>query len=69
MSVDVKLGGNTITGVSSVKLESATTPGTYETFELGGSGDNLIIAVGNMPSIHLLDATATISGVIKVEGE
>ena len=36
MSVNVKLGNDTITGVSSVKLENATTPGTYETFNLNG---------------------------------
>lgn len=34
MSVNVKLGDNIINGVSTVKLESATTPGTYENFVL-----------------------------------
>jgi hypothetical protein len=37
MSVNVKLGDNVINGVSVVKLESATTPGKYERFELGDS--------------------------------
>ncbi len=34
MSVNVKLGNDTITGVSSVELENAATPGTYEQFDL-----------------------------------
>ena len=45
MSVDVKLGGNTITGVSSVKLESATTPGTYETFNLAGGNTGIELVI------------------------
>ena len=45
MSVDVKLGGNTITGVSSVKLESATTPGTYEEFKLAGGNTGIGLVI------------------------
>jgi len=35
MSVNIKLGSHTVTGVSSIKVESADTAGTYETFSLG----------------------------------
>lgn len=38
MSVNVKLGKNTINGVESVKLEDATTTGLYHEFSLGLSG-------------------------------
>ena len=38
MSVNVKLGRNTINGVNVVKLEDATTSGTYHSFNLATSG-------------------------------
>lgn len=38
MSVNVKLGNNTINGVNVVRLEDATTSGTYHNFNLATSG-------------------------------
>ena len=66
MSVDVKLGGNTITGVSSVKLESATTPGTYEEFNLAGAGNiNTILAVDTAHSAVSIPDNMTLD-IVKV---
>lgn len=40
MSVNVKLGNNTINGIDTVKLEDANTPGTYHDFVLGGGASD-----------------------------
>jgi hypothetical protein len=65
MSVDVKLGGNTITGVSSVKLESATTPGTYETFNLAGSNPKADVVVDTAHSSIVIPDNLTVE-IVKV---
>ena len=49
MSVNIKLGGNTISGVSSIKVEDADTAGTYDTFTLGGGGNSKVVKYYVMP--------------------
>lgn len=71
MSKNVKIGNNTLTGVTTIKLEDANTSGTYDSFvdttdANATSGDILLNKTAYVNGVKLTGTVATYDGTVVV---